>query len=339
MQRFNYDNDFKKEFLEIIDTETGEDYVERYTDIFNRVARTENYFEKDLYDFTSYEVHQFLYSYKSTDVYGMFLISSLIYKYQLLAFNKHKTSIAPKKFQFVDMQTVLDEFKIFTKYLTYNEYMQLLHNLENAQDKAAIVLAWNGILGVGLKDILNLKVSDVDFENNIINYRGVDREHHTHILKEWEVDILRDAIVQEKYTTIKLENVELRANLTEEEKEKKLENKETRVWGDIFATPYILRKVGKYEDINMSENPFTYAGLRTRFQAIKRMSLEDNISLKSIQDSGLAYRAIQDDQLNSTNIEIKEYIEKNKLYISPYNLKKLISVISKKIKKEKGEMN
>ena len=338
MQRFNYDNEFKQDFLEIIDTETSEEYVERYVDIFRRVSRSENYNEKDLYDFTAYEVHQFLYSYKSTDIYGMFLIAGLIYKYQLLAFNKHKTNIIPKKFQFNDIKECLDELKIYNKYLTHDEYVKLIHNLENAQDQSAIVLAWNGILGVGLADILNLKVQDINFNDNIIKYKGVDGENHTHILQEWEINILKSAITQEKYITIKIENLEERVTLTEEEKEKKLKNKETRSWGDIFVTPYVLRKIGKYEDVDLQENPFVYAGLRTRFQAIKRMALESNISLKSIQDSGLAYRAIHD-KVDISNVDIKEYIEKNKLYISVYNLKKLISVISKKIKKEKGEMN
>ena len=333
---FAGDLEFKKIFITKIEEELNDDALDRYIKLFEKARRQERYLKKDLYDFNTAEVKLLLGLYRTTDIYTLINMSNYIFKYKLYAYNHKYTTIIPSKLNEEDLKKCLDMLKINNKYLTYEEYLQLLDNIVNAQDKAIIVLCWVGIVGKELRDLLGLKITDIDFINNEINFIDCENNERFIKLEEFETKILKEAINQDLYQVVKLDEDNMivgNAVLTEEEREKELEKKELKGWGTIYPNQYVLRKIGKYEDVDLQEgNPFSYAGLRNRFYAVKKMSLESAISFKSIYDSGIVYRILRGKIDYTKSRILKEYIEKEKLVTTAYSLQKVIDIMLEKLK-------
>ncbi|MGL6174883.1 MAG: hypothetical protein ACRC1P_09800 [Cellulosilyticaceae bacterium] len=86
--------------------------------------------------------------------------------------------------------------KANTKYLTYNEYMDIVNDeLLDPQAKVIFVLIWNGIRGKEYADLRNVKESDVDVDNKTIK---VNDRVYTFSKKEMEV--IEEAIYTYEYT-------------------------------------------------------------------------------------------------------------------------------------------
>ena len=81
-----------------------------------------------------------------------------------------------------------------SKYFKKTQILDILNLLINAQDKLMIYLIFNGILGKGYKELINIKVSDVAKDYTYINVDG-NRILCDDIMKE----LLKDTIEQEVY--------------------------------------------------------------------------------------------------------------------------------------------
>lgn len=81
-----------------------------------------------------------------------------------------------------------------SKYFKKTQILDMLNLLINAQDKLMIYLIFNGILGKGYKELINIKVSDVAKDYTYINVYG-NRILCDDIMKE----LLKDTIEQEVY--------------------------------------------------------------------------------------------------------------------------------------------
>lgn len=81
-----------------------------------------------------------------------------------------------------------------SKYFKKTQILDMLNLLINAQDKLMIYLIFNGILGKGYKELINIKVSDVAKDYTYINVDG-NRILCDDIMKE----LLKDTIEQEVY--------------------------------------------------------------------------------------------------------------------------------------------
>jgi hypothetical protein len=81
-----------------------------------------------------------------------------------------------------------------SKYFKKTQILDMLNLLINAQDKLMIYLIFNGILGKGYKELINIKVSDVAKDYTYINVDG-NKILCDDIMKE----LLKDTIEQEVY--------------------------------------------------------------------------------------------------------------------------------------------
>lgn len=81
-----------------------------------------------------------------------------------------------------------------SKYFKKTQILDMLNLLINAQDKLMIYLIFNGILGKGYKELINIKVSDVAKDYTYINVDG-NRILCDDIMKE----LLKDTMEQEVY--------------------------------------------------------------------------------------------------------------------------------------------
>lgn len=81
-----------------------------------------------------------------------------------------------------------------SKYFKKTQILDMLNLLINAQDKLMIYLIFNGILGKGYKELINIKVSDVAKDYTYINVDS-NRILCDDIMKE----LLKDTIEQEVY--------------------------------------------------------------------------------------------------------------------------------------------
>lgn len=80
------------------------------------------------------------------------------------------------------------------KYISKKELMEIINRLENAQDKFIVLGIYSGLMRVSNTDILNLKVSDVDFINKTINVNGMSIAFDEELEK-----IIKESITQQRY--------------------------------------------------------------------------------------------------------------------------------------------
>ncbi|MDB2099832.1 hypothetical protein [Clostridium paraputrificum] len=80
------------------------------------------------------------------------------------------------------------------KYILKKELMEIINRLENAQDKFIVLGIYSGLMRVSNADLLNLKVSDVDFINKTINVNGMSIAFDEELEK-----IIKESITQQHY--------------------------------------------------------------------------------------------------------------------------------------------
>lgn len=75
----------------------------------------------------------------------------------------------------IDSQSLkrcLNKEKFNNKFITREDLYNLIENLINNYDKAILLLVFEGVMGKGYSDLINLKVSDLDFKNNTIHLKN-----------------------------------------------------------------------------------------------------------------------------------------------------------------------
>lgn len=80
------------------------------------------------------------------------------------------------------------------KYLSKKEVIQMIHRLDNAQDKFIIYGIFNGLISSSNSDILQIKVNDIDFENKKVKVAN------SYITFDEELEkIIKESITQQRY--------------------------------------------------------------------------------------------------------------------------------------------
>jgi integrase len=143
-----------------------------------------------------------------------------------------------------------------------------INRIANAQDAILVALPFYSVLGEELSEIINLRVTDCDFENNTILLEN--RDNKICELPVWVMDLLQDAISQTRYLK---ENGEPTSEL-----------KATEM--DIIPTNYVVRYAGNRKNI-IPETTYSSQSLLRRFRFIVHILGYDFLSPKTIQKSGM----------------------------------------------------
>lgn len=185
-------------------------------------------------------------------------------------------------------------------YVKEEEFIDLVNKkVKNAQDRFIMAITYYSRADK-LEDIMGIKVSDVDFDSNVIHANGkIIKMNET--LKE----ITKQAIEQETYERITLAGMP------------------TDTYALNMSSEYIV-KTKPLKSTNNGLNPLSRGGLRCRFFAIK-----NSMGLKNLTFNSLVTSKIVDDMLKTntkwTTMEIEEYFKENNITRSYYRFYKLIN--------------
>lgn len=149
----------KMQFLK--DNDFNDSIEKSFRMIFKKMKITETRLNKDFKEFNYNELLMFLPDIKSTSYQSINLKWSLAKKYLDFYGNLEGQKITQE-----DLKKHISD--PFAKYITRKELMEGLENLTNPQDKAILILLFEGVMGKGYVDLVTLKTSDIDFVEHTI---------------------------------------------------------------------------------------------------------------------------------------------------------------------------
>jgi integrase len=152
---------------------------------------------------------------------------------------------------------------------SYEEFLSLLNELQNNQDKALLFLLWNGISGERFSQLQELQVSDINFEDKTVYVK--ERDYHVPVSDEC-INILEKAINEKTYYSYVPKSKEF--------KEK-----------DLLESPYLLKNVKSPRTVEGSK--ISMAVIYNRFAAIKESNSLEYLTPNAISQSGMIYDTVQ----------------------------------------------
>lgn len=202
-----YNEELKKRYIDENYTNLGT--KERYLKVFKRTGEFEEEKGKDIYNFTLEEIKDIILSLSSASRATLRSTVSILNKYVAWAI---KEGFLDSYINVIDEYLHEDKIKNMTSKLALeHRYLKSEFELDkvinlcvNAQDAVGFVLAWHG---VKVEDMLNIKKSDIDFDNNIIllDNRKIQ-------LNDKYMQVVQEALYQ---TTYEKMNGKSKANATE----------------------------------------------------------------------------------------------------------------------------
>lgn len=194
-------------------------------------------------------------------------------------------------------------------YITLDKLKEVTMNLDNAQDKFILFSIYNGIAGGrDMEELLNLKVSDIDLENNVIHLKDRDVEFDEHFKK-----IIEDTINQKIYF---------------------VENKHgNRVTMEEYTlnseSLYVIKTRPNARNLNGLEK-MKYAGFRTRYYAIQGKCGID-ITPSELETAGVINNYFLNED-EYTVLDIEYILRANGIKANSYNMYKKIKEVKKGVK-------
>lgn len=316
MKGYNYDQMIsnKLNFLEAAKNDYSVGTLKTIQTLFHKVEKFEELFNKDLCDFNILELKTFLASLRSSKTTVISSNVSRIRAYTDYAKKNNLTNIATPGVDLIsnsDFDEILFHAKYEGKFVTYTELFGIVDKLKNYQDKVILVLAWNGIMGEGYKDMLSLKATQFNYKTATIKLAN-----HNIKLDDKSCDIINRAISECKYLTYK------------DGKDFKTLNEDS---------PYII-KGRKYDNYTGEINPpLKENAIKRRMMMFKKILGVQYISNKSIWLSGIAWRLIELERQSNkvfTLNNIMEYLYMHDYRSNPSDIKGIMKLLKLKIEQE-----
>lgn len=143
---------------------------------FHRFKDFEEFYEKDLYAFNYNEMKDLITGMNSKTAKSLDSKISIISSYLEWARKEHYHNNYIKISDLItksDVRNNISTYAITEQYLKNKEELfNIVDFCVNKQDAVLFVLAYEGVRGVELEEMRNLKVSDCDFENNTLRLTG-----------------------------------------------------------------------------------------------------------------------------------------------------------------------
>jgi site-specific recombinase XerD len=154
-------------------------------------------------------------------------------------------------------------------HVTEQELRQIEDWCVNAQDAVIFRLVWEGVYGHALSELSNLKMSDVDVENQILSLADAKGNHRQLHVSSRCIDLIKDAYRSDIYYKKNGEAV--------------LEDYQ-REYVDLLSSEYVL-KAGKTNTITTGQ--VNQHIILRRFKAICRLFDLEEVTTKSVAKSGM----------------------------------------------------
>ena len=289
--------DYKDMFLNQIKNENTK---KSYENLFFKIRKLENALNKNIEDFTEKKEFLLLLEYccgKSTynSIYVKWSLIKMYFKY----IGNNNIEIINNK----DLNKIISNNKEYEikRYISKEQLIKEVNKLENYSDRAMILLMRNGIgTEVDAKDLIELKVKDIDFKHNRIYNKDID-----------------------DYT---MYNVKMTVN----EKEYITMGNYEKIIIYNMNSPYLFktRPTKNTLDGNL---PLKVSGFRGRMQKIKEITNENitltNLILSYVVDEVIKYQKKIGKEL--TQLELREYLKEINFTKNAYDVKKMTRQIIK----------
>ena len=290
------DLEFKFEYLKkLLEKDYSVRTANQSISLFKNISRWEDLFEKDVYNFNLKETQIVFKDFRKPSLTALCAEKSILDKYLYFAYDNKMINLAMHpsfNLKRKDLGDFINKKSRKNKYLTHKEYLELLDECYNYQDKALIVLLWNGFYNKELELIRNLKASDINLECKRIDVEGYDHI----IFEDVEIDILQNAAYTEQsYRDMQSDN------------ERQLFNN------------FIIRSVKDVTDSSVNQDPrVSRITLNSRFRKLITSLNRKDLKIKAITVSGVFFRGLS---------LIKENENRNPIF-SKYMLENGVSILT-----------
>ena len=255
----------KDEYLNFVKESYSESILNGYKMVFKKILPYEKQIDKDLRDFNLDELFQVLELLRGRSYNSVHTKWSLVRKYLTFYNNSYVSQITSK-----DIKNYISEVE--TRYITREELREKVKMAGSDSHKALLFLLFDGVGGLGYKDICNLKYSDIDFEKGVVTI-GED----TYELSKDTLEYLKRA---EKETTVT--KFAISDDNTKSDDEYQVNPN----------SPYVF----KTRMIKSTENgmtPYRTTGLQRRLDSLTKMLGMDHQNGKTLYYSGLVEKYLK----------------------------------------------
>lgn len=309
-----YNEHIKKEFLKLYE-ETSQHAIER---VFNKSYSAEKLLRKDLYDFNENEIGIVLSELEPHSVDVAKSLGFYIKSYISWAMPYRKSNLNPLD---VATDSYFERFVDKSKKIHWaeDELIEQLERLPNGQDKALVMLIFNGILGEEAIELIDLNYFDIDWNSNEI-YIASRKEKLK--VSDACIKYLKEAHRQQNYYSLSDDNKEF----------------------PLVETDYIFKNI--YGKKSQDSKQVTSTVIYGRLSRIKDYLSLDYLTTNSIKQSGMIKYAVDlwsnrgklgkeefnliGDRFNLNKIHANGYEYHNKSlmkkYINEENIKKLYGI-------------
>lgn len=309
-----FNEEVKNAFLETI---TNEGTAKYYARIFGITSTYEEDLGKDLNQFSLEELEKIFYDFEANNRHTVESYGRIISSYLNWCVQQDITEENPlSKLTSDDFDKYVSDQEVYMSEKQLRRYEDLCTNY---QDAVILRLLFEGVSGKGCSEINNLKISDVDFENNslhLINSLKVDEKGYPlkyteRIIKvsDRAMELIRGAINQKTYTK---RNGFMSTNAPN-----------VRDFHDLVENGYVVRAsiTKNDEDLNRPVDKFV---VYRRISTIAE-TLNIELTAKIIQRSGMIFEAFKLVQSGEVTLEDLKIVANRFNLKTHFNLKSFLT--------------
>lgn len=192
-----YNPELKERFLESYSESTRHFY--RY--ILSKPRTTEEKLKKDVCNFDSAQLDSLMGKYSNRSISAVASVISVLRLY--IDFCIEQGYVESRinwlcNIEVKDMDKYIDKLASEKQYISKEELLDIIANCINAQDALCFALPFSGIKP---EEMVNLKVSDVDFETNELILRKNNGDTRVVKVEDYVMKLIKDGINQTEYYT------------------------------------------------------------------------------------------------------------------------------------------
>lgn len=254
-----YNSDLKESFIEL-HHKSSQVLIRKH---FSITYRKEKKAGKDLAYFTMEEMEDTIHSFKLNSLNS---VKSYVYTIKrYLSFCVEMGKIKENILEEVYSRKWLEQFVLPVLYITKEELYRIVESCKNPQDAVIPLLIFEGVLGKGKSEIINLKIDDIRINENILMLRDKDNKIRRLSVSEKCIETVLKAYHQETYMKIDLNGKKDRHKLKQ--------------------SPYILKNFGKK---SRDGEKVSYAIIHERLNKLSKVFPQLPTEPRLIEYSGMA---------------------------------------------------
>lgn len=322
---FMIDKEKKYAYLEGIKQKNEPKTFELYSKLINKLDEFEEYKGVHATNMTKLDFMEFLTSLSSSSLSVLYTYKSAINSYLIFATDKQNFTLGLLELGKINQDDLLEcinKKAEMVQYITESEYYDILSKVDedgisvgNYQDKLVIVLLWNKIKGKKqFSDLLDLKVSDVDFQNKTIKSKNKIIQ-----LSDIEFDIVENAITEIIYVRRTMDK-------------KGFINKALVSYLD---GSYLIKATAGSTNLEVDDNQCTYGTFANRMSKYYNIALQKSgLTNQRIYKSSVYYHMLKEYGRKLSLGELMEYLQENNEKVSLSNTYREQEIMFKKMREQ-----